>query len=59
MKDRIRRLFCRHEWTKAAVYQETDPVHNIRYPVRKYRCTKCGRASAQDGRHDRLAEKAV
>lgn len=54
-----RRLFCRHEWVKKAVIQDVDPLRNVRYPIRRYECRKCGRVSHQDGRHDRIAERAI
>ena len=59
MKTFLERLLCRHEWVKTAVRQEVDEIRNIRYGVRRYECRKCGKASYQDGRADRLEKKAV
>lgn len=56
---RIKKLFCRHEWVKIAVIQDVDRLRNERYPIRRYQCRKCGRVTHQDGRHDRIAKRAV
>lgn len=54
---RLKRLFCRHDWEQKAVFQDVDPVHNVRYGIRRYACSRCGKVSYQDGRHDRIALK--
>lgn len=59
IKQKFRRLFCRHRWRKIAFMEGTDPSRNIRYSIRRYECMKCHKISHQDGRHDALAGKAV
>lgn len=46
-------LFCRHNWIFTGYVPEYDPVHNIRYSRRCYKCDKCGREMWVDGRYDR------
>lgn len=59
LKEKLARMACRHKWVKVAVFQETDPVRNVRYGIRRYECTECGKISHQDSRCDRLEAKAV
>lgn len=56
---RLRQLFCRHEWKKIGFFEGLDEARNVRYSVRRYECRKCGRVSHQDGRRDRLEDKAA
>ena len=59
IRDRLRQAFCRHRWKKIGFFEGLDGNHNVRYSIRRYECTKCGRVSHQDGRHDRLERKAA
>lgn len=58
MRDCLKRLFCRHDWEKIAVFQDVDEAHNVRYAIRRYRCRKCGRITHRDGRRDSIAAKS-
>jgi hypothetical protein len=53
MKNLLKRLFCKHNYEKIGFTQHYDFYKNIRYPIRLYRCTKCGDEIKVDGRYDR------
>ena len=44
------RLFCNHDYEKIDFYEAID--RGIRYSVRIYRCSKCGKVIHVDGRKD-------
>lgn len=50
LKKAIRMTFCKHEYQKIAFKQEEDA--NVRYSIRLYRCSKCGKEIWVDGRND-------
>lgn len=50
--EKLRKIFCRHEFVKYAWYEEYDNRRNERYAVRLYRCEKCGKEIQVDGRYD-------
>lgn len=39
--------FCHHQYQKVGFVEEQEA--GIRYPIRKYRCTKCGKEIWLDG----------
>ena len=45
-------LFCPHNWDKIGWYEANHPY--IRYPIRIYRCRKCGKQIEVDGRYDKI-----
>lgn len=52
VKNRIKRLFCKHSYEKVSWYEGYDPVRNMRYSIRTYRCKICGKKNVVDGRYD-------
>lgn len=50
--EKLRKIFCRHEFVKYDWYEEYDNLRNERYVVRLYRCEKCGKEIQVDGRYD-------
>lgn len=53
MKQLFKQLFCKHDYEKIGFYQEIE--FGIRYPIRIYKCTKCGKVIHVDGRKDKYA----
>lgn len=51
---RLKQLFCNHRYKKVGWYQEIDKHRNIRYAVRIYECTRCGKKIEVDGRIDHI-----
>lgn len=51
MKEKLKRLFCRHDYRKVGFYEQQE--NGIRYSVRIYRCKKCGKEIHVDGRKDK------
>lgn len=49
----FRNLLCKHEYEKVGFYEQQE--YGIRYPVRIYKCTKCGNEIHVDGRKDKYA----
>ena len=47
--NKLRQWFCRHEYKKIGFYEEME--YGIRYSVRVYKCTKCGKEIHIDGRY--------
>lgn len=54
MKDFLKKIFCIHDYEKISWYEEYDKNTNMRYSLRMYRCTKCGKKLQVDGRRDPL-----
>ena len=53
MKNILKKLFCKHSYEKIGFTQHYDFSKSIRYPIRLYRCTKCGNEIKVDGRYDK------
>ena len=53
MKNLLKKLFCKHNYEKIGFTQHYDFSKNIRYPIRLYRCNKCGNEKKIDGRYDK------
>ena len=53
MKNLLKKLFCKHNYEKIGFTQHYDFSKNIRYPIRLYRCNKCGNEKRIDGRYDK------
>ena len=53
MKELLKRLFCKHTYQKVGFIQNYDFSKNVRYPIRIYRCIKCGNEIKVDGRYDK------
>lgn len=51
---RIRQLFCLHSYEKIGFIDNYD--NGVRYPIRKYRCEKCGKELLIDGRYDKYGK---
>ncbi len=50
----FKRLFCKHKWNKISFEQIYDK--DVRYSLRTYKCSKCGRETKVDGRYDNISE---
>ena len=50
----ILKWFCKHDYEKIGWYEQQE--YGIRYPIRIYKCTKCGKVIYVDGRKDRYAK---
>lgn len=48
----ICRPFCQHDYEKIAWREQYDRVREVRYSVRRYKCTKCNKKIWVDGRCD-------
>lgn len=53
--DFLRRIFCKHNFVKVGFKQEIE--NNIRYALRNYNCTKCGKSIWVDGRYDKYEKE--
>lgn len=51
---KISMLACKHSYEKIGWYEGYDPVRNLRYSTRIYRCKKCGKRIEVDGRYDTI-----
>lgn len=54
IKEKISRIAHKHSYEKISWHEEYDPVHNLRYSMRTYRCAKCGKTIEVDGRYDTI-----
>ena len=50
MKNFLKKLFCLHDFEKIGFMEVEDK--GIRYSVRLYKCSKCGKDVIVDGRCD-------
>lgn len=50
----IKHWFCKHQYEKKAFKEEER--NNIRFSMRLYRCSKCGKEIWVDGRNDFIAK---
>ena len=46
----LKKIFCKHTYEKVGFYEEIE--YGIRYSIRIYRCSKCGKVIHRDGRID-------
>lgn len=49
----FQKLFCKHDYAKTGFYEQQE--YGIRYPIRIYKCQKCGKVIHVDGRKDKYA----
>jgi hypothetical protein len=52
VKQYFKELFCKHNYEKIDYYAAVDNERNVRFPMRRYRCNKCGKDIWVDGRYD-------
>lgn len=53
MKNLFKKLFCKHNYEKIDFIEALDNFTNVRYSIRIYQCTKCGKEIEVDGRYDK------
>ena len=46
----FRHLFCKHDYKKVGFREEEK--NNLRFSIRLYKCSKCGKEIEIDGRRD-------
>ena len=49
----LKRLFCKHDYNKAAWEECFDSLRDIRYSRRLYICSKCGKSYWIDGKFEK------
>lgn len=50
--NKIRQIFCKHNYEQPSWYEDYDEYTNERYSMRIYKCQKCGKEIWVDGRMD-------
>ena len=48
----LKQLFCWHKYEKDGFIEEYE--NGIRYSIRRYKCSKCGKVILVDGRYDTM-----
>lgn len=48
----LKRIFHKHDWVKVDFRQEYDGYRNMRYAIKIYKCSECGKVKETDGRHE-------
>lgn len=54
IKSYLQKLFCNHQYVKIGFRDEYE--NGLRYSVRKYKCSKCGKEIWIDGRYDKYSK---